>query len=169
MGQTGTMSESLPEPSSYAATLVEIKQQVHAARFTAQRRANTELVELYWRIGQTIAARQASEGWGAKVIGRLASDLRAAFPEMKGFSPRNLTYMRTFAAAWTGLEIAQQAVARLPWLYSSQRIPVPGRTAAGSGAAGPHARPSLRGPSHRSRDLAECWASSCCRSARRSK
>nr|WP_249033427.1 DUF1016 N-terminal domain-containing protein [Subtercola boreus] len=51
------------------------------------------------------------EGWGSKVIGRLADDLRSAFPEMKGFSPRNLTYMRTFAGAWPDRTIAQQAVA----------------------------------------------------------
>lgn len=114
MGQTGAMSDSLPEPSSYAATLVEIKQQVHAARFKAQRRANTELVELYWRIGRTIAARQATEGWGARVISRLADDLRASFPEMKGFSSRNLSYMRAFAVAWSDHRIVQQAVAQLP-------------------------------------------------------
>lgn len=115
MGQTRAMSESLLESSSYAATLVEIKQQVHTARFTAQRRANTELVELYWRIGHTIAARQASEGWGTKVISRLADDLRASFPEMKGFSSRNLSYMRAFAVAWPDPEVVQQRVAQLPW------------------------------------------------------
>lgn len=109
------MSDNTPVPASYAATLAELKEQVHAARFTAQRRMNSELVGLYWRIGQTIATRQVSEGWGAKVIGRLANDLRTAFPEVKGFSPRNLTYMRTFAAAWPDLPIAQQAVAQLPW------------------------------------------------------
>ncbi|WP_440709010.1 PDDEXK nuclease domain-containing protein [Herbiconiux sp. YIM B11900] len=92
-----------------------LKEQVLAARFTAQRRANTELVTLYWRIGSTIAERQTSEGWGSKVVARLANDLRAAFPEMRGFSPRNLTYMRTFAAAWPDLAIAQQTVAQLPW------------------------------------------------------
>lgn len=109
------MSESIPVPSSYASTLVEIKEQVHAARFTAQRRANTELVELYWRIGRTITARQVSEGWGAKVISRLANDLRTSFPEMKGFSSRNLSYMRAFAVAWPDPKTLQQGVAQLPW------------------------------------------------------
>ncbi|MCS5735798.1 PDDEXK nuclease domain-containing protein [Herbiconiux daphne] len=109
------MSENTPVPSSYESTLAELKQQVRAARFTAQRRVNTELVALYWRIGHTIADRQEAEGWGAKVISRLATDLRASFPEMKGFSPRNLTYMRTFAGAWPDAVIAQQAVAQLPW------------------------------------------------------
>ena len=56
---------------------------------------------LYWQIGCGILARQAQQGWGAKVIERLAHDVRLAFPEMKGFSRANLMYMRAFAAAWT--------------------------------------------------------------------
>ena len=60
-------------------------------------------------------ARQAEQGWGANVIDRLANDLRTAFPEMKGFSPRNLKYMRAFAEAWPDAEIVQQVAAQLPW------------------------------------------------------
>lgn len=48
---------------------------------------NSELVVLYWRLGRDILARQKKEGWGAHVIDRLGADLRAAFPEMQGFSP----------------------------------------------------------------------------------
>ncbi|NUU51228.1 MULTISPECIES: PDDEXK nuclease domain-containing protein [Curtobacterium] len=102
-------------PSSYAATLASLKQHVRNARFTAQRRANTELVVLYGQIGATILLRQGQEGWGTKVIARLAEDLRTEFPEMRGFSPRNLAYMRAFAAAWSQQETVQQAVAQLPW------------------------------------------------------
>ena len=109
------MSDSLPAVSGYAVALSELKQQVRAARFTAQRRVNTELVRLYWGIGATILQRQGNEGWGSNVIGRLATDLRSEFPEMKGFSPRNLAYMRAFAAAWADEQILQQAVAQLPW------------------------------------------------------
>jgi hypothetical protein len=58
--------------------------------------------------------RQHAEGWGTRVIDRLATDLRAAFPQMRGLSRRNLVYMRTFAAAYPDL-IAQQPVAQLPW------------------------------------------------------
>jgi hypothetical protein len=54
-------------------------------------------------------------GWGAKVIDRLAADLRHAFPEMKGFSPRNLKYMRAIAEAYPDAEIVQQPVAQIPW------------------------------------------------------
>lgn len=62
-----------------------------------------------------ILERQERAGWGAKVIDRLAADLREAFPDMKGFSPRNLRYMRAFAAAWPGHAIVQRVVAQLPW------------------------------------------------------
>ena len=72
---------------------------------------------LYWQIGRDILARQASQGWGAKVIDRLAHDLRNAFPEMKGFSPRNLKYMRAVAEAWPEPEFVQQAAAQLPWFH----------------------------------------------------
>ena len=79
--------------------------------------ANSAMVLLYWDIGRVILDRQASEGWGAKVIDRLAADLREAFPDMKGFSPRNLKYMRAFAAAWPDRTIVQQFAARIPWFH----------------------------------------------------
>lgn len=70
---------------------------------------------LYWQIGRDILARQAVQGWGAKVIDRLAHDLRSAFTDMKGFSPRNLKCMRAFAEAWPDAQIVQQAAAQLSW------------------------------------------------------
>lgn len=76
---------------------------------------NRELVLLYWQIGRDILERQAQQGWGAKVIERLAHDLRTSFPEMKGFSRANLMYMRAFAEAWPDAAIVQQAVGQLPW------------------------------------------------------
>lgn len=103
-------------PDDYTATLEELKRQVHGARYQAQRRVNTELLMLWWRIGRTILDRQQDQGWGSRVLERLASDLRAEFPSMKGFSRRNLTYMQTFARAWPDpAAIGQQAVAQLPW------------------------------------------------------
>jgi predicted nuclease of restriction endonuclease-like (RecB) superfamily len=72
---------------------------LHSAQQRATLAVNRELVLLYWQIGRDILARQAQQGWGAKVIERLSHDLRIAFPEMKGFSPRNLKYMRAFAEA----------------------------------------------------------------------
>ncbi len=59
--------------------------------------------------------RQERDGWGGKVIDRLASDLRTEFPEMRGLSVRNLEYMRQFAASWPESQIPPQPVAQLPW------------------------------------------------------
>jgi predicted nuclease of restriction endonuclease-like (RecB) superfamily len=73
------------------------------------------LVLLYWQIGREIIIRQQQQGWGAKVIERLAKDLKAAFPDMKGFSARNLKYMRAFAEAYPDEQIVQQVVALIPW------------------------------------------------------
>lgn len=104
-----------PAPAGYTDWLDDLKGRIHTAQQRATLAVNRELVLLYWQIGRDILARQASQGWGAKVIERLALDLRAAFPEMKGFSLRNLKYMRAFAEAWPDAEFVQQAVAQLPW------------------------------------------------------
>ena len=105
----------IPPPSGYAEWLLDLKQRIHTAQQRAALAVNRELVGLYWSIGSEILARQASQGWGAKVIDRLAHDLRTAFPEMKGFSPRNLKYMRAFADAWPDAEFVQEVLAQLPW------------------------------------------------------
>ena len=74
-----------PPPSGYTEWLIELKQRIHTAQQRATLAVNRELVGLYWSIGSEILARQAEQGWGAKVIDRLAHDLRTAFPEMKCF------------------------------------------------------------------------------------
>jgi len=102
-------------PDDYGATLADIKQRVLTQRLRVVIAANAAMIELYWDIGRTILDRQRNAGWGAKVIDRLSADLREAYPGMQGFSPRNLKYMRAFAAAWPDEAIVQQAVARLPW------------------------------------------------------
>ena len=109
------MPEIVPVPTDYAAWLTELKTRIRAAQQRASLAVNRELVLLYWQIGRDILARQDREGWGAKVIERLAQDLRNAFPNMKGFSRANLMYMRAFAEAWPAGEIVQQAVGQLPW------------------------------------------------------
>jgi predicted nuclease of restriction endonuclease-like (RecB) superfamily len=104
-----------PPPSGYTDWLADLKTRIHSAQQRATLAVNRELVLLYWQIGRDILTRQAEQGWGAKVIERLAEDLRAAFPEVKGFSRANLMYMRAFAEAWPDAEIVQQAVGQLPW------------------------------------------------------
>jgi predicted nuclease of restriction endonuclease-like (RecB) superfamily len=112
---TDTSAGLTTPPEGYAAWLAELKGRIHFAQQRATLAVNRELVLLYWQIGRDILARQAEQGWGAKVIERLALDLRAAFPDMKGFSRANLMYMRAFAEAWPDAEIVQQLVGRLPW------------------------------------------------------
>lgn len=102
-------------PAGYADWLADLKTRILTAQQRAALVVNRELVLLYWQIGRDILERQARQGWGAKVIERLAHDLRVAFPNMKGFSRANLMYMRAFAEAWPDAEIVQQAVGQLPW------------------------------------------------------
>jgi predicted nuclease of restriction endonuclease-like (RecB) superfamily len=64
---------------------------------------------------ETSSSAQQKEGWGTKVIDRLAEDLSRAFPEITGFSARNLKYMRAFPEAWPNEGIVQQLVAQIPW------------------------------------------------------
>ena len=113
-----TPEQSVPAPlivPGYGEWLSEIKQRIRVAQVKAGLSVNRELVLLYWDIGHSIAAQQASQGWGARVIDRLAEDLRQTFPELRGFSPRNLKYMRAFAEAWPERAMVQQLVAQIPW------------------------------------------------------
>ncbi|MFM7458599.1 MAG: PDDEXK nuclease domain-containing protein, partial [bacterium] len=102
-------------PEGYSDWLTELKLKIHNAQQRATLAVNRELILLYWQIGRDILARQAKQGWGTKVIERLAHDLRNSFPNMKGFSRTNLLYMRSFAESWTDEQIVQQLVGQLPW------------------------------------------------------
>ncbi len=104
-------------PADYADALGTIKGRIQQERMRVILSANSAMVLLYWDIGQMILVRQDRAGWGAKVIDRLAADLREAFPDMKGFSPRNLKYMRAFAAAWPERAIVQESLAQIPWYH----------------------------------------------------
>lgn len=106
-----------PLPPGYPAFVDDLKERIRNAQVRAALAVNRELVLLYWRIGRDILLRQREEGWGAKIINRLAADLRHAFPEMRGFSLRNLTYMRALAAAYPDEPFVQQVAAQLPWFH----------------------------------------------------
>jgi predicted nuclease of restriction endonuclease-like (RecB) superfamily len=79
--------------------------------------ANSAMVLLYWDIGRLILERQTREGWGAKVIERLARDLRKSFPGMQGFSSRNLLFMRQFGEEFPYGAIVKQLASLLPWCH----------------------------------------------------
>ena len=82
-------------------------------RFAVQ--VNSGMMELYWSIGNEILRRQKNEGWGARVIDRLSKDLKEIYPDMSGFSPRNLKYMRKLAERWSDFSFVQRTVAQIPW------------------------------------------------------
>ena len=116
--KTDTLKTDALSAVGYEDFLRDLKVRIRTAQVKAALAVNRELVLLYWQIGHDILLRQKEQGWGAKVIVRLSHDLQIAFPEMKGFSPRNLNYMRTFAEAYPDEAIVQQAAARIPWFHN---------------------------------------------------
>lgn len=104
-----------PNPETYGEFIRGLKARIRDAQMRAALAVNKELVLLYWQIGQDVLRLQETHGWGAKVIDQMSADLQHDFPEMKGFSPRNIKYMRAFAEAWPDEQIVQQAVAQIPW------------------------------------------------------
>jgi predicted nuclease of restriction endonuclease-like (RecB) superfamily len=108
----------VPTNKAYQQWLKTLKEQIQQTQFRTAQRVNNELVLLYWQIGKSILEKQETLGWGAKVVEQLAKDLRKAFPEMKGFSPRNLKYMRAFAEAYPDNAIVQQVAAQIPWFHN---------------------------------------------------
>ncbi len=102
-------------PDNYFVFLGNIKKRIQQERLKAVLSANAALVMMYWDIGNDILRKQHEEGWGAKVIDRLSHDLKDAFPDMTGFSPRNLKYMRKFAESLSDRKIVQRIVAQIPW------------------------------------------------------
>lgn len=126
-------------PVDYLQLLDDVKHRIQAAQMRAAFAANTELIRLYWQVGQLLDSRQAEEGWGAAVIPRLARDLANELPEVKGFSERNMRLMLQFYRAYpallgpggdfvqppvaqmqgaaTGLFL-QPLVAQLPWAHN---------------------------------------------------
>ncbi|HEY9695861.1 MAG TPA: PDDEXK nuclease domain-containing protein [Trichocoleus sp.] len=112
------MAELFKSGGEYDRFLQDLKERIRSAQVRAALAVNRELVLLYWQIGQEILTRQQQQGWGAKVVNRLAKDLQKEFPEIKGFSARNVQYMRTFAEAYPDQQIMQQLAAQIPWFHN---------------------------------------------------
>lgn len=107
----------IQKDDDYINVIIEIKNKVKAAQLKAATAVNAELVLLYWEIGQKILEKQSQRGWGSKVIDTLSKDLIKSFPNMKGFSPRNLKYMRAFAEEYEK-EIVQELLAQITWYHN---------------------------------------------------
>ena len=131
-------------PVSYQPLLAELKTRIRTAQIKAALSVNRELILLYWHLGREILRAQQAEGWGTKVVARLARDLAATFPEMDGFSERNLKRMRTFAEAYPGNSIVPQPVAQLNTIAARAALTEPTRTRRGKVAP---KSPALKIPS----------------------
>lgn len=88
------------EKGNYFKLLTEVKLKIQQAQLKTVIAANSQMLLLYWQLGNFILENQQNEGWGAKIIERLSADLRKGFPQIKGFSTRNLKYMRSFASSY---------------------------------------------------------------------
>lgn len=105
----------VPMPVGYNEMLSEIKSQIQSARIRAVTAVNGELIILYWQIGREILIRKQAQDWHDGAVPLLAADLKREFPDLKGFSRRNLNYMRQFAEAWRSEENVRQLVGQIPW------------------------------------------------------
>ncbi len=105
-------------PPDYLSFLEDVKSRIRTARIRSMLAASREMILLYWEIGRMILGRQSEQGWGAKVVEQLASDIKREFPELHGFSQRNLNYMRAFAEAWPDIAFVQQLAAQIPWFHN---------------------------------------------------
>lgn len=108
----------MKELAQYTKILQEIKQEIREGRYKAVLAANKELVLRYWSVGNIILKYQKVEGWGSKVIDTIAKELSSEFPDLQGFSSRNLKYMRKFAEAYKEIEFVQEALAQIPWYHN---------------------------------------------------
>ena len=111
------MSDLPVTPDPYLTLLSDLKARIGSAQVRAAVAVNTELVSLYRQVGTALNEQVRAAGWGAKILDQLACDLKLAFPDLGGFSPRNLRYMRQFAAAWPAPEFWQAPLAKLSWYH----------------------------------------------------
>jgi predicted nuclease of restriction endonuclease-like (RecB) superfamily len=108
---------SFSDDESYQSLFQEIAQMIQAAQAKAVLSVNQELLFLHWNIGHKILERQAQANWGDKVVKQLSNDLQQQLPRSKGFSYRNLQYMKRFAVEVSREAIVQVPLAQLSWYH----------------------------------------------------
>ena len=112
--QGGSMSD-LVRSNDYRQWILSVKERIQSSQIKAAIAVNRELLALYWYLGEQILEKQQSAKWGDGFLDQMSGDLLAEFPEIRGFSRRNLFYMRKWVSFWTGSEpIMQQAAAQTP-------------------------------------------------------
>lgn len=102
-------------PDDYGQFLTELKVRIRQAQYQALRAANTELLTLYWEIGESIHRKQEQVGWGKSVVQTLAKDLQVEFPGRNGFSAQNLWLMRQFYAEYRDQPKLQSLIGEISW------------------------------------------------------
>ena len=110
-----SVGKKLRTGHNYVTFLAELKEWILAARASAVRAVNRDLVLLYWDIGQAIVAAQSRYNWGDGVIRFLANDLKRSFPGKSGFSPQNLWRMRQFYLRLASAEFLSRLTAGRPY------------------------------------------------------
>lgn len=124
--------KSIALPHTYAQVFNDLKIRIRQSQIKAALSVNRHLIELYWHIGKVIVERQHAGGWGKSVVERLAHDLHREFPDIAGFSPRNIWRMRSLYIAYTEEiqklpqpvaeldgEKLPQPVAEIPWGHNA--------------------------------------------------
>lgn len=112
------MSLIISEIEKYNSFLVDIKTQIKLSQQKAFNAVNQEMISLYFNIGKMINTWQKELGWGAKVIDKLSLDILNEFPNMSGFSTRNLKLMVQFYKEYSNDEFVQPIVAQIPWTHN---------------------------------------------------
>ena len=109
------MTQEIAPTADYPGLLSDVKERIRSAQYAALKAVNSELVTLYWDIGRMIVERQQQAGWGKAVVERLAADLQAEFPGVRGFSAQNLWYMRQVFQEYSSNEKLQPLVGEVSW------------------------------------------------------
>lgn len=114
------MIQDLTRTADYRAFIAALKQTVQAAQIKAARAVNTQLIALYWELGQRITEKQRASGWGDAVIDQIAQDLTRELGGLKGFSRRNLYRIKQWYSFYADQgEFVPQLVAQIPWGHNA--------------------------------------------------
>jgi predicted nuclease of restriction endonuclease-like (RecB) superfamily len=113
--RTASELETIASSASYRELIERLRLRIRESQARAARALNAELVMLYWSIGRDILTQQQASDWGDDVVGRIAQDLAAETGSARGFTRRNLFYMRRFAALWPDPEKVPSVMAQIPW------------------------------------------------------
>lgn len=100
-------------PNGYTQWRKDIEQLIDTAKLHTALNVNVGTLTLYWNIGKSILQKQEREGWGKQVIEQLSKDLISRYPDDRGYSVRNLRYMKRFASAYPDFPILQVPLAEL--------------------------------------------------------